>query len=94
MKKFILSLFLLLIGCSTTQPIVKSIPPPCDVKVKGECHTLSDSEKAGAGSRGHTTEPKTEKMMFYVPPEEIWPEDFPAKPKVCASPFQGNQLLR
>ena len=99
MKRFILLLLLLLAGCVSRVPMPAPAPMPeskksCDMTVGGECREMSASEKGGAGSRGHTQEPKNDKMMFYVPPEELWPEEFPAKPKVCASPFQGNQLLR
>ena len=41
--------------------------------------------------------PKTkdkQKMMFYVPPEELWPDDFPPAPKVCGSPFTGKLIAR
>lgn len=84
MKKFILLLLLFIPGCAI-QP--KST---CAIKVGGKCQAMSPSEHAGAGSRGHGEEPKNDKMMYYVPPEQIWPEDFPTKPQVCASPFQGR----
>lgn len=48
MKKFILLLTLLVVGCST-------VPMPhCDVVVKGKCREMSPSEQNGAGTRGHT----------------------------------------
>jgi len=38
--------------------------------------------------------PKNDKKMFYVPPEELWPEDFPPAPKSCGSPFTGRLISR
>ncbi len=87
MKRLLL-LCLVLTGCAI-QP--KSA---CAVKVNGECRSMSSSEQAGAGSRGHTEEPRNNKMMFYVPPEEIWPDEYQSPPKVCASPFQGKLYSR
>jgi len=31
---------------------------------------------------------------LYVPPEEIWPDEYQSPPKVCASPFRGSILER
>lgn len=87
MKRLLL-LCLVLTGCAI-QP--KST---CAVKVNGECRNMSSSEQAGAGSRGHGEEPKSDKLMYYIPPEQLWPEDFPTKPQVCASPFQGRLYSR
>ena len=84
----ILILTLFLVGCAT-----HPLPKFCGEKETINCQPMTPGMKEGS-SRGHTVEPKADKMMFYVPPEELWPEEFPAKPKVCASPFQGNQILR
>ena len=58
MKKFILILLLFIAGCATQPgsipPIPKPAPMPCEMKVKNECRTMSSSEQAGAGSRGHS----------------------------------------
>ena len=87
MKRILLLAIVLLVGCTTVKPV-------CDVKVAGECREMSPGEKVGPGSRGHEETPKKPEYQMYVPPEELWPEDFKPAPKVCASPFQGNQLLR
>jgi len=38
--------------------------------------------------------PNKPAYTLYVPPEEIWPEDYQSPPKVCASPFRGSILER
>lgn len=38
--------------------------------------------------------PKNDKLMYYIPPEQLWPEDFPTKPQVCGSPFTGRLISR
>ena len=59
MKRLILLLIVLLVGCSTQlPPMPKPTPIPCDVKVKGECQVMSSSEKGGAVTRGHSETPK------------------------------------
>ena len=90
-KTALIFLVLFLAGCAT-QPLPNK--SHCDVIVNGKCQTMSPSEHAGAGSRGHGEEPKNDKLMYYIPPEQLWPEDFPTKPQVCASPFTGRLLTQ
>ena len=97
MKRLILLSIVLFTGCAT-QHTPAPMPKPAPMKFCGEnetenCQPLTPGQRGGS-SRGHTEEPKTEKMMFYVPPEELWPEEFPPAPKVCASPFQGRLITR
>ena len=88
-----LFLFMILSGCAT-QPI----PKPTPVKFCGQgetinCQPLTPGMKELAPPRGHSDDSK-QQMMFYKPPEEIWPDDFPLAPKVCGSPFQSKLILR
>lgn len=78
MKRLLL-LCLLLTGCAI-QP-----KPACAVKVNSECRSMSSSEQAGAGSRGHSDGPK-EKIMFYREPEVIFKDEH--TPGTCRSPFR------
>ena len=96
-KTALIFLFLFLVGCST-QPLPKPVPKAAPLKFCGEnetvnCQPLTPGMREGS-SRGHSDEPKNDKMMFYVPPEELWPEDFKPAPKVCGSPFQGRVFTR
>lgn len=54
--KIIIALLAVLLASCSTQlpPMPMPAPMPCDVKVKGECHRMSSSEKGGAVTRGHT----------------------------------------
>lgn len=92
MKKIIVFITLVLTGCAIHTP--KPTPIPCEVKIQGECRKLTAGEKGGAVTRGHGDTPKNDKMMFYIPPEELWPEEFPPAPKVCGSPFRGRIFTR
>jgi uncharacterized protein YcfL len=38
--------------------------------------------------------PNKPKYQLYVPPEEIWPEEYQTGSRVCASPFRGSILQR
>ena len=38
--------------------------------------------------------PNKPKYQLYVPPEEIWPDEYLTAPRVCASPFRGSILQR
>ena len=89
MRRIIL-LCIILSGCAT-QP--KPAPTKfCGQGVTENCQPLTPGMKEGA-TRGHSQD-QHGKMMFYQPPEEIWPDDFRPAPKVCGSPFQGKLISR
>lgn len=82
MKRILLLTVIVLAGCSTQLP---PKPAPCEVIVNGQCRSLSASEKNGAGSRGHSQDPK-EKIMLYHEPEVIFKDEH--TPGTCRSPFR------
>ena len=94
-KTALIFLFLFLVGCtSLPKPVPKSAPLKfCGENETVNCQPLTPGMKEGS-SRGHGDEPKNDQMMFYKPPEELWPDDFPPAPKVCGSPFQGKLIAR
>lgn len=59
--KLIILLCLIITGCSL-YPKPVPMPAPnksrCDMMVRGECREMTAGEHAGAGSRGHSEEPK------------------------------------
>ena len=92
MRYLILLLLLTLVGCAT-----QTIPKPAPTKFCGQgetvgCQPLTPGMREGS-TRGRS-EDQHDKMMFYKPPEEIWPEDFKPAPQVCGSPFQGKLITR
>ena len=96
-KTALIFLFLILAGCAV-QPKPAPFPKSAPLKFCGageteRCRPLTPGMQEGS-SRGHGDEPKNDKMMYYIPPEQLWPEDFPTRPQVCASPFQGRLLTR
>lgn len=91
MKYIVFLLALFLVGCAT---YTKKMPTNfCGAGETENCRPLTPGMREGS-SRGHSEEPKDDKLMYYIPPEQLWPEDFPSKPQVCASPFQGRLLTR
>jgi len=80
-------------GCST-----RTIPKPAPTKFCGSgetvgCQPLTPGMKELAPPRGHGDD-SNQKMMFYKPPEEIWPEEFKPAPQTCGSPFTGKLITR
>lgn len=95
MKNLLSLIVVLLAGCATQLP---SMPRPAPTKFCGAgetvgCQPLTPGMKELAPPRGHGDDSK-QQMMFYKPPEEIWPDDFPPAPKVCGSPFTGKLISR
>lgn len=94
MKRIIALLLATIVAGCATHPL----PVPVEKTnycAKGEtvnCRPWTPAEITGPGSRGHGDDKPQYQM--YVPPEEIWPDDYKTAPKVCASPFQGNILQR
>ena len=91
MKHIFLLSVILIAGCATH-------PKPTPTKFCGQgetvgCQPLTPGMKELAPPRGHGDD-QHDKMMFYKPPEEIWPEDFKPAPQVCGSPFQGKLITR
>ena len=59
LRIIVLILATIIAGCATQSiPPIPKPAPACDMTVAGNCHTMSSSESAGAGSRGHADESK------------------------------------
>ena len=89
----IILITLLLAGCAT-HPVPKPVPTKfCGPGETTGCQPLTPGMKELAPPRGRSDDSKHQ-MMFYKPPEEIWPDDFKPAPQVCGSPFQGKLISR
>jgi hypothetical protein len=92
MKKIIIFLALIISGCTTHQSMPVEKTNYCTKSETVNCRPRTPAEITGPGSRRHSDDKP--KYQLYVPPEEIWPDEYLTAPRVCASPFRGSILQR